>query len=99
MHALEQLTAQDDWHEPLQRLEHPPTQVDEQFLEQVLHPDELDPPLLPPYGSSISHEVSNEGTAIAAIIGKAAVAAFLKNVLRLYFFSSIILDIKSKDRF
>lgn len=69
LHTLPQLTPQ--------LLVHPPPQLPLQDEHPV---DE--PPPVPGYGSSISHDVSNEGIATTAKIGNAAVAAFLKNERR-----------------
>lgn len=62
-----------------------PEQDDEHLPEHPLHPV-FSPP---PYGSSISQEVRIDGMVIAATIGKAAVAAFLKKERLLINFSSI----------
>lgn len=72
---------------------HNPEHDDEHFPEQPLHPD----PPSPGKGSSISHDVSNVGIAIAATIGRAADAAFLKNERRFIRFSFMIRAFRNKD--
>ncbi|MDE7110859.1 MAG: hypothetical protein K2O38_03040 [Muribaculaceae bacterium] len=64
-----------------------PLQVLLQPEPQPEQPLDEPPPFI--YGSSISHDVSNDGTVIAAMIGKAADAAFLKKERRLIKFLSI----------
>lgn len=76
---------------PLQLEVHCPVHADPQDpLQEPLHELHPDPP--PGYGSSISHDVRIVGIVTAAIIGSAALAAFLKNARLLILFSSILFD-------
>lgn len=68
---------------------HSPEHVDEHLPEHPLQPE----PPPPGLGSSISQEVRMEGITIAATIGRAAVAAFLKKERLLISFLSIFLKI------